>query len=151
MPLLRRHRPDHRRVARSCGALLREPCSGTTDRGAIARHYDPECISCHVTGWNAQGFYPYETGFINEKKHVDLHGNGCENCHGPGSQHVDAEEGNIEADDDMLAKFRQEMVLTLDKAEQKCLECHDLDNDPNFLKEGAFERYWPKVEHKGKD
>jgi hypothetical protein len=27
-----------------------------------------------------------------------------------------------------------------------CINCHDHDNSPEF----DFERYWPKVEHKGK-
>jgi hypothetical protein len=43
------------------------------------------------------------------------------------------------------------MRLPLSKAEDKCRECHDLDNDPDFNKEGAFDKYWPKVEHKGLD
>ena len=41
------------------------------------------------------------------------------------------------------------MVLTLatpegrQKAVNNCLECHDLDNSPNF----DFDTYWPQVEH----
>ena len=45
-------------------------------------------MSCHATGWNPQKFYPYKTGLINIAKQADLAGNGCENCHGPGSAHV---------------------------------------------------------------
>jgi hypothetical protein len=36
-------------------------------------------------------------------------------------------------------------------AERKCLQCHDEDNSPDFHKDGAFERYWKEVEHRGKD
>src|SRR3954468_21824981 len=28
------------------------------------RHFDPECLSCHVTGWEPQKFFPYETGYL---------------------------------------------------------------------------------------
>jgi hypothetical protein len=38
-------------------------------------------------------------------------------------------------------------VLKVEDAEQKCLECHDLDNSPDFQEEGAFEKYWAKVKH----
>jgi hypothetical protein len=43
------------------------------------------------------------------------------------------------------------MRLPLSQAEKKCLECHDLDNSPNFHATGAFEKYWKRVEHKGMD
>ena len=39
------------------------------------------------------------------------------------------------------------MVLPLAKAEQHCIQCHDLDNDPNFKEDGAFERYWEEIKH----
>jgi hypothetical protein len=39
----------------------------------------------------------------------------------------------------------------LAKAEQKCKECHDLDNSPDFHATGAFEKYWKEIEHKGLD
>lgn len=47
--------------------------------------------------------------------------------------------------------LREAMRLPLSKAEDQCRLCHDLDNDPEFQKEGAFDKYWPKVEHKGLD
>ena len=62
-----------------------------------SRHFDPECISCHATGWNPQKYFPYETGFVGLKETPDLVGNGCENCHGPAADHVAAENGDIEA------------------------------------------------------
>ena len=39
---------------------------------------------------------------------------------------------------------------TLQDAEKKCLQCHDLDNSPAFQEEGAFDRYWKKIAHGGK-
>lgn len=120
-------------------------------RGNIARHYDPECISCHATGWHPQNFYPYETGFIDLKKHAHLHGSGCENCHGPGSQHVTlrrAEDKGKKFDDAVLDKDKLSMRLTVAQARDgHCVQCHDADNSPDFLKEGAFDKYWKKIEH----
>ena len=122
------------------------------ERSDVSRHFDPECLSCHVTGWNAQNYYPYVSGYLSLDSHKHLTGNGCENCHGPGSAHVAAE--NADAADLNEAKrdeLRVSMRLTLDKARDRCMECHDLDNSPDFHEEGAFDDYWSQVEHYGKD
>ena len=118
---------------------------------SLTRIYDPECISCHVTGWNPQGVYPYRTGYTSVEQSQQLLGNGCENCHGPGSKHVEAELGDIEADKQLLETLRSQMKLSLERAQDKCLECHDIDNSPDFHKTGAFETYWDQVKHYGKD
>lgn len=117
---------------------------------SMARHFDPECISCHVTGWNPQKFFPYKTGYETLEGSPDLHGNGCENCHGPGLEHVQGEE-DAATDKKRLEELRSSMRLTLANAQEKCLECHDIDNSPDFHKEGAFEKYWEQVKHYGKD
>lgn len=117
------------------------------DRGGIPRHHDPECISCHVTGWDPQGFQPYKTGWESLKKSELLAGSGCENCHGPGSEHVAAENGDIDVTRARLKELQQEMVLRLEDAEQQCRSCHDLDNSPEF----DFASYWEEVKHYGKD
>lgn len=121
------------------------------ERAEIQRHFDPECLSCHVTGWHPQRFFPYTSGYLDLKKSILLHGNGCENCHGPGSAHVDAEEGTTSVDESMLKTLRSSMRLPFAEAEKKCAQCHDLDNSPEFYEEGAFKRYWAEVEHKGLD
>jgi hypothetical protein len=122
-------------------------------RGAIARHFDPECLSCHVTGWEPQQYFPFESGYVSLEQTPKLQHNGCENCHGPGSAHVAAENGEGDQSEAAIAKLRESMRLPLagGAAERKCLECHDLDNSPGFSKAGAFERYWEEVEHRGKD
>jgi hypothetical protein len=122
-------------------------------RGAIARHFDPECISCHVTGWEPQLHYPFDSGFLSLEQTPLMKEVGCENCHGPGSAHVAAENGVGNLSTDAIAKIRVAMRLPLDGegAERKCIECHDLDNSPDFHKPGAFETYWKKIEHPGKD
>ena len=43
------------------------------------------------------------------------------------------------------------MRLPLAEAERRCIECHDVDNSPDFHVRGAFEKYWEKVRHEGKD
>lgn len=113
------------------------------ERSEIPRHHDPECLSCHVTGWNPQEYYPYESGYLSLDKSKHLHQMGCENCHGPGSDHVAAENGEIGDEE----KHRQDMILTLDTARDTCLKCHDLDNSPAFHEQGAFEKYWERVKH----
>jgi hypothetical protein len=117
------------------------------ERTEVPRNFDPECISCHVVGWNPQKYYPYESGYLSLTETPDKHDVGCENCHGPGSAHVAAELGDIDATDEELEKYQLEMRLPLERAEQKCLECHDLDNSPAFQEPGAFERYWEKIKH----
>lgn len=109
------------------------------------RQFDPECLSCHATGWNPKEFFPYATGFLSTDETPLLAGNGCENCHGPGGAHVAAERGSDQPLKDLL---RQKVRRTKAEAEQNlCSKCHDLDNSPHF----EFDSYWPKVEHKGKD
>ncbi|QEG43323.1 multiheme c-type cytochrome [Roseimaritima ulvae] len=121
-------------------------------RGAIARHFDPECLSCHVTGWNPQNYYPYVSGYESLEASQHLTGSGCENCHGPGAAHSAAEVEGSGATEELLASLREGMRLPLEKAKQKCMECHDLDNSPDFHQPDAFEDiYWPEVEHYGMD
>lgn len=117
------------------------------ERSSIPRNFDPECISCHVTGWNAQGFFPYKSGYVDFSKSQHLHGNGCENCHGPGSAHVAAENGDTDLSDEQITQLRETMRLPLAKAQDHCLQCHDLDNDPHFQEDGAFEEYWDQIKH----
>ena len=79
--------------------------------------------------------------------------NGCENCHGPGSAHVAAEEGAVKVTRAEIQKLRDAIKLPLANkvAERRCMECHDIDNSPDFHNAGAFEEYWDKVKHYGKD
>ncbi len=44
--------------------------------------FDPECVVCHVVGLE------YESGFVSTEQTVYLKNVDCENCHGPGSEHV---------------------------------------------------------------
>ena len=108
------------------------------------RQYDAECVSCHTTGWNPQEYFSYQTGFDGLKTTPHMVGNGCENCHGPGGNHVAAEKGkNRKKREDLRAAMRLTQAAAQDSI---CGKCHDLDNSPHF----DFAKYWPLVEHKGK-
>jgi hypothetical protein len=113
------------------------------------RDGDPECLSCHVVGWAPQRFEPFEGGFAGMGKTPHLAHQGCENCHGPAAAHTAVERGDVRASAAERDRLRQELVLTLatpegkQKAVNNCLECHDLDNSPQF----DFDEYWPQVEH----
>jgi hypothetical protein len=48
----------------------------------VGSEYDPECIICHVVGMQ------YQTGYVSPVKTPEMKDVGCENCHGPGSEHL---------------------------------------------------------------
>ncbi|MCA9241722.1 MAG: hypothetical protein KDA37_16040 [Planctomycetales bacterium] len=122
------------------------------------RHFDPECLSCHVTGWNPQKYLPYNSGYASLQSTPHLTDNGCENCHGPAARHVAAENGDIDLPEQEIEQLRQQLHMErienegnmegqeLGSVVNNCLECHDDDNSPDF----DFQLYWPHVEHHGK-
>ena len=59
----------------------------------------------------------------------------------------DGENGDIDVAEDELLKLRKEMRLPYKSARDACLNCHDLDNSPDFHVEGAFEEFWEQVAH----
>ena len=117
----------------------------TLTRAKPPRQFDPECISCHSTGWNPQEFFPYKSGYQSLKATPLLAGSGCENCHGPGAAHVAAENG----DDKALQRKLRAMLgrtatgATKEAQRDSCMRCHDIDNSPKF----DFDTYWQKVKH----
>jgi hypothetical protein len=123
------------------------------ERTWVKRSFDPECVSCHATGWNAKNYYPYKTGFLDLERDTLLHGNGCENCHGPGSGHIEAENG---VDEKLKEELRKKVYVSIEDAKARtCYECHDLDNSPDFAEaegEDGWNEYWPTIKHgDGKD
>jgi hypothetical protein len=48
----------------------------------VGSNYDPECVICHAVGMR------YYSGFASPTKTPELKDVGCENCHGPGSEHI---------------------------------------------------------------
>ncbi len=68
--------------------LKKQASSDSWHAGAFATlekvnsQFDPECVICHVIGMQ------YETGYLSPTKTPELENVGCENCHGPGSEHI---------------------------------------------------------------
>jgi hypothetical protein len=108
-----------------------------------ARDFDPECIACHVVGWNATELLPYRGGFLSEKETPKLVSVGCEACHGQGENHVRAEAGSNTALQESLRKAIR-LPVKGDVAKKHCITCHDGNNSPHF----DFDIYWKKIEHK---
>jgi len=76
--------------------------------------YDPECLSCHTTG------YGFKSGYRCGKE--GMKNVACEDCHGRGSSHAEAmAKGGLDT-----GAMKREVV------EKVCLGCHDNYNSPNF-------------------
>ncbi|MFH5806542.1 multiheme c-type cytochrome [Alienimonas sp. DA493] len=136
------------------------------------RRLDPECLSCHVTGWDPQGYFPYEGGYLPERIAAGSGGGGadgseglsgmdryhklqaqqCENCHGPGSGHVatferwKADPSSVSQEEYRAANKAVHVELAT-AAQTTCVKCHDGDNSPDF----NFAEYWPKIAHPWRD
>ncbi len=116
----------------------------------ISRINDPECLACHAVGWNPQEVFRFEGGFVNMEDTPHLTGQGCENCHGPGSHHTEMEAIFTETRQSTpeIIAAREGIKVNLVTAEkQVCNKCHDFENSPKF----NFVKYWDKVIHRGKD
>jgi hypothetical protein len=72
------------------------------------RTTDPACLKCHVTAYGQAG------GFVSESATPYLEGKQCEDCHGPGSTHV--EKPN---DVEPIAEMKQFI-----RASDACIRCH---------------------------
>ncbi|MBN2456435.1 MAG: hypothetical protein JXB29_07885 [Sedimentisphaerales bacterium] len=89
----------------------------------VGSQFDPECIVCHVVGAE------YESGFVSESKSSEnLRNVGCENCHGPGSEHV---------------KTAGSTKTSEPKAD--CDLCHTPENSANYA--GNERQYFEKIIH----
>ncbi len=86
----------------------------------INKAFDPECLVCHVTGFDEPG------GFISEVDTPELENVQCEVCHGPGLKHAESPEPG----------FGQ-------PAREACSRCHVKNHSPGF----NFAEYWPKIKH----
>ena len=117
-----------------------------TNTAIPPRNYDPECIACHVVGWNATELLPYQGGFLSVRETPRLIDVGCEACHGPGENHVRAEAGTNVT---LQQRLREAMRLPVEggAARRHCITCHDGNNSPFF----DFDTYWKKIEHPEED
>jgi hypothetical protein len=123
----------------------------------IDRSFDAECLCCHTTGWDPQQAWRYRTGFVDLQTTPHLAGQQCENCHGPGSRHVELEQAWGQgggAVTDELTAARKELQIQKESARTGlCVKCHDHDNSPTFdTPDKPFEtQWWQKIAHPGKD
>ena len=86
----------------------------------INKAFDPECLVCHVVGFNLAG------GFISELDTPALKNVQCEVCHGPGRSHASAPQKGFG-----------------NKAKEACKQCHVKNHSPRF----NYAEYWPKIKH----
>ncbi|MDQ7838796.1 MAG: multiheme c-type cytochrome [Thermodesulfobacteriota bacterium] len=91
----------------------------------IRRHFYPDCISCHTTGFG------YPTGFQIGQTTGRLAGVECEVCHGPGRKHTFHPE---------TSQLRRTVPASI------CLACHDKERNPDF--EGQKELFFNRISHK---
>jgi hypothetical protein len=115
------------------------------------RQYDGECVVCHVTG------FEYRGGYANETATAHLKNNGCENCHGPASLHIQQMRAG-QKNDQMLALMNpyktkpgetpEERERRINRLDQSCQKCHDTDNDVHW----SIDKWVKgKIIHMGKD
>ena len=111
------------------------------------RDFDPDCICCHVVGWDPQKSFPWIGGYAGVKTTPELAGVGCESCHGPGGAHNVAErdvKNGMTTDTTLQKQLREVLHQTPGEAEKKvCIRCHDGDNSPDF----DFRLYHPVIDH----
>ncbi len=89
----------------------------------VGKSFDPDCIVCHTVGFEKGGYVDF--ALTPELMNVQ-----CENCHGPGRQHM-ASEGKVKTPNHAMA------------AVERCQQCHIGSHSPDF----DFSSYWPKIVH----
>lgn len=109
-----------------CHQPFMEQWSATRHAGAFAtlekvgKSKDPECVKCHTTGYGEEG------GFYSATATPGLANVQCEQCHGPGREH--------------LSDYTLPMAAI---SESVCLRCHTGDNSPDF----DYRTYREKIIH----
>ncbi|MBN2314804.1 MAG: cytochrome c family protein [Sedimentisphaerales bacterium] len=88
----------------------------------VGSNYDPECVVCHVVGMN------YQSGFITQEKTPQKKDVGCENCHGPGSEHV-----------------KSVGMTPLTEPKSVCTDCHTPEHSGEYA--GNEEAFRKKIIH----
>jgi len=101
----------------------------------LAKDYtaDPNCVQCHVTGFNQPG--GFQMGG-DEKANKNLINVGCESCHGPGGAYLEHHEKVMK---EKLTYTHEEMYAQgLNKIiKETCTKCHN-EKSPTFEKGTEF-------------
>lgn len=89
--------------------------------------FDQSCIGCHVVGYEKPGGsvigkLHYEAKLGDRTIEKNLEDVGCENCHGPGSEHVQAP----------IDASGNPQHIKRDPVESDCMECHVPEHSPKF-------------------
>jgi len=84
---------------------------------------DVACLRCHVTGFERPGGFQ-ET--VSIERQPDLARVGCEDCHGPGEEHIKKNADRIGTIVKLGDKCDSCVIM------QICGSCHDEANDPGF-------------------
>ena len=87
---------------------------------------DPSCIACHTVGFGTPSGYRRSFG---TDRLTDV---GCESCHGPGSEHVNAWNNGVTP----TFKFRP-------LGAGDCMQCHHGE----FSRPFDWDKFWPLIEH----
>jgi len=88
----------------------------------VGSQFDPECVICHVVGMD------YESGFVWPGQTDHLKNVGCENCHGPGSEHI-----------------RTSGKAWTVEPQSICTDCHTPEQSVDYI--GNEEIYLEKIVH----
>jgi hypothetical protein len=116
------------------------------------RQYDPECIVCHTVGFGIRGGYVSEakTPYIEKKKTIEgtpnLHGVGCESCHGPCSVHVKNPKDPVWQMRINPWRFMP-AARKVNAMDQLCQKCHDSENDVHYSQKGFAKKWASGIEH----
>ena len=103
----------------------------------LGKHFDPECLECHVAGLNpwvatensSESVRKFEgkRGFLSLDLTPHLTDVQCENCHGPAKDHL----------------ANSKIKPAEHNPASVCVECHQGSHSPLF----EFEKYWQKIKH----
>jgi len=94
------------------------------------KEFNLDCVGCHVTGYEMPG--GSTVSHVGELQDV-----GCENCHGPGSMHIES-------------PLAAPVNVHRDMGEDTCLRCHTPEHSDRF-NYPAYRRMMMSPEHGGTD
>jgi Bacterial Ig domain/Cytochrome c554 and c-prime len=104
------------------------PATWSSYHGTATEPLPYTCGTCHTTGWQttAENGGQYQDGLLGIQGTWEEPGVTCEQCHGPGADHV-------------AAKDASKISVTTDK--ELCGSCHYRDTNHGILASGGFIRH----------